>query len=240
MKLTVKRLTQCILLSSVLISGISHAVNLPAVKEYIDLNHPLESGMQTYPGLSEVETYDKAPRFSNGALIDGIKMLGIPSTYIDAPYHVDPHGGKVADYKLEQLVNLPIVVIPLPEGHSFYAKEDIEKYQVRGKTVLLFTGKSRYFGTPEYSKNPPYISTAAAEWLAGQKAALVGIDALLVDNYNQNDTTPVHDVLLKNGVVIAEDMTNLGALAGKDARLTAVPPRAPLASFPTRIFATVY
>lgn len=240
MKRNTKMLVKGILLSCVFISGMSSAVDLPVVKEYIDLNHPLESGMQTYPGLSEVETYDKAPRFANGALIDGIKMLGISSTYIDAPYHVDPNGGKIADYKLEQLVNLPIVVISLPAGKSFYAKEDIDKYQVSGKAVLLYTGKSRYFGSPEYSKNLPYISTAAAEWLVAQKAALVGIDALLVDNYNQNDTTPVHDILLKNGIVIAEDMTNLGELTGKDARLTAVPPRAPLASFPTRIFATVY
>jgi hypothetical protein len=57
---------------------------------YIDLNHVASTGMQTYPGLSLVEFFDYAPRFSNTALIDEATMLGITSTYIDAPYHIDP------------------------------------------------------------------------------------------------------------------------------------------------------
>ncbi len=63
---------------------------------------------------------------------------------------------------------------------------------------------------------------------------------MLVDNYKKNDTIPVHDMLLKHGIVIAEDMTNIASVEGKDAYLTAVPPRAPMASFPARIFAAVY
>lgn len=216
------------------------AVILPVPKAYIELNHPLASGMQTYPGLSEVEIYKTAPRYKNGALIDGIKFLGISATYIDAPYHADEQGMKISDYPLEKLVNLPVVVISLAKNSGVFDLSDFSGKDVKGKAVLLHTGKSRYFGQPEYAKNPPYLTTRAARWLIDHHAALVGIDALLVDNYNQNDAIPVHDMLLKSGIVIAEDMTNIEAVVGKDALLTAVPPRAPMASFPARIFATVY
>ncbi|KGA44419.1 Kynurenine formamidase [Yersinia frederiksenii] len=216
------------------------AVTLPKPQKYVELNHPLETGMQTYPGLSDVEIYKTAPRYPNGALIDGIKFLGISATYIDSPYHADEKGMKISDYPLEKLVNLPIVVVKLPANSHVFDVSSFKNLDVKGKAVLLNTGKSKEFGTPEYSKNPPYMTTEAANWLVNNHASLVGIDALLVDNFNKNDTIPVHDILLKNGIVIAEDMTNIDAVAGKDAYLTAVPPRAPMASFPARIFAAIY
>lgn len=229
-------------LMAMLIPMVSLAANItpPKAKEYIELNHPLESGMETYPGLSEVKVFAKSPRFSNGALIDGITFLGISATYIDAPYHADEKGMKIGDYPLKKLVNLPIVVIEKPTDRRTFDVEDLSKFDVAGKAVLLHTGNDQLFGTAEYSKNPPYLSTAAAKWLVNHHAAFVGIDALLIDDYNKNDTIPVHDMLLKNGIVIAEDMTNIGSVVGKNAWLTAVPPRAPMTSFPTRIFAAVY
>ncbi|HGW5930640.1 cyclase family protein [Klebsiella pneumoniae] len=217
-----------------------HAVEIPKPKAYIDLNHPLESGMQTYPGLSDVEIYKTAPRYGNGALIDGIKFLGISATYIDSPYHADEKGMKISDYPLEKLVNLPVIVIKVGKDKKFFDVSDLKDKNVNGKAVLFETGKSKFFGKPEYAQDPPYLTTDAAKWLINHNAAFVGIDALLVDNYKKNDTIPVHDMLLKHGIVIAEDMTNIASVEGKDAYLTAVPPRAPMASFPARIFAAVY
>ncbi|CNC48136.1 TPA: cyclase family protein [Yersinia enterocolitica] len=227
-------------LSAFLFCQSAMAVTLPTPEKYVDLNHPLETGMQTYPGLSDVQIYKTAPRYANGALIDGIKFLGISATYIDSPYHADEKGMKISDYPLEKLVNLPVIVVKLAPGSDVFDVSAFRNLNVKGKAVLLNTGKSKVFGTAEYSKNPPYMTTEAANWLVSNQAALVGIDALLVDNFNKNDTIPVHDILLKHGIVIAEDMTNLEAVAGKDAYLTAVPPRAPMASFPARIYAAIY
>ncbi|RSB22310.1 metal-dependent hydrolase [Enterobacter cloacae] len=218
----------------------ANAVVLPAVKEYVELNHPIREGMETYPGLSEVELYTKGGRNPSGSIIDGIRLLGISGTYIDAPFHMSDKGGKIADYPLSKLVNLPVIVVEKAAGRRTYEVADFQGKEVKGKAVLLHTGQDRYFGKPAYSKNSPYVSTQAAEWLVGHGAVLVGIDAVLIDDYDHTETTPVHDILLRNGVIIAEDMTNIGAVKGKDAYLTAVSPRVPMASFPARIFATVY
>lgn len=233
----------------ILLSGFSifmcstyiHAKELAVAQEYIDLNHGLEHDLVTYPGLSEVKVFQKGERFSNGALIDGISFLGISGTYIDAPFHVDEKGAKISDYSLEQLANLPIVVVQLPLNAKKFDVAAFKNVDVKGKAVLLYTGRDKYFGTKEYSHNPPFLTASAAEWLVSQKVKFVGIDALLVDDFNNNSTVPVHNTLLKNGVVIAEDMAHIDKVMGKkDAYLTAVPPRAPLTSFPTRIFATIY
>ncbi len=211
------------------------------VKEYIELNHKIEHGMETYPGLSHVEVYEHFPRFENNALIDGINLLGISGTYIDSPFHEDPNGEKICDYPLEKLVNLPIIVVNKPDSRVSFELEDFDGLDLCGKAVLLNSKHDQFFGKKEYGLNTPYISVEAAEELVKQGVVLVGIDSPLVDNIETSaGAIPVHNILLSNGIVICEDMTNIAAAEGKDAYLTAVPPRVPLASFPARVFATVY
>lgn len=217
------------------------ASNRILVKEFIELNHKIHHGMETYPGLSHVDVYEKFPRFKNNALIDGISLLGISGTYIDSPFHEDPSGDKICDYPLEKLVNLPVVVINKPDNRIAFELADFEGADVTGKAVLLNSKHDRYFGSEAYGKDTPYLSIEAAKYLVEKGAALVGIDSPLVDNIlTSEDEIPVHNILLSHGVVICEDMTNIASVEGKQAYLTAVPPRVPLASFPARVFATVY
>ncbi len=211
------------------------------VKEFIELNHKIEHGMETYPGLSLVEVYEHLPRFDNNALIDGINLLGISGTYIDSPFHEDPNGDRICDYPLEKLVNLPILVVNKPDSRISFEIEDFDGLDVSGKAVLLNSKHDRFFGQKEYGIGTPYITVEAAEYLVKQGVVLVGIDSPLVDNIETSaEAIPVHNTFLSNGVVICEDMTNIAAVEGKNAYLTAVPPRVPLASFPARVFATVY
>lgn len=216
------------------------AAGLPVPKEYIDLNHPLTDGMVTYPGESLVKHFTPHPRYKNGALVDGLTVLGISATYIDSPHHISEKLGNISAYPLQKLVNLPIQVVKLAPNKRTFDVEDFAGLSVQGKAVLLYSGQDKLFGQPAYAKNSPWLTTAAAKWLVAHRAALVGIDALLVDNVDSPAAIPAHDLLLSSGTVIAEDMTNIGAVVGKKAWLTAVPPRAPTTSFPTRIFATVY
>ncbi|WP_192564449.1 cyclase family protein [Pseudomonas gozinkensis] len=207
--------------------------------KYIDLNHIIRKGMITFPGTSEVDIYAKEPRFANGAYVDSIKMYGITSTYIDAPYHVSEHGKKISELLLENLVDLPVVVITKAKNGKTFEIQDFQGSDVKGKAVLLHTGEDSNFGKPNYGQDYPFLSAAAATWLVEHKAKLVGIDAPLIDNFHDSSAVPAHDILLGNGVTVAEDMTNIMAVSGKKAVLTAVPPRVEMASFPTRIFAKV-
>jgi arylformamidase len=66
---------------------------------------------------------------------------------------------------------------------------------VRGKAVLLHTGGDARFGSPAYGEGRHFLTRAAAAWLAGQDAALVGIDALNIDD-TADGQRPAHTVLL--------------------------------------------
>lgn len=193
--------------------------------------------MMTFPGCSDLDINTRGPRIPNGSLIDSIRMLGTTATYIDAPYHVDEYGHKISDYPLHKLVNLPVVVVAKPAERRVFTLEDMSDLDVGGKAVLLHTGNDCLFGREEYRINAPYLSTEAATWLAENGAALVGIDSCLVDNVDHPESVPVHKILLGSGVVIAENLTNIHLLAGRKSMLTAVPPKAEMGSFPTRIFA---
>ncbi|RAI70888.1 metal-dependent hydrolase [Pseudomonas fluorescens] len=208
--------------------------------QFVDLNHVITNGMVTFPGTSEVDIYAKEPRYANGAYIDSIKMYGITSTYIDSPYHVNENGKKISELSLENLVDLPIVVIAKAKNGKTFEIPDFQGLDVNGKAVLLHTGEDINFGKADYGRDYPFLSAAAATWLVQHKAKLVGIDAPLIDNFHDSSAVPAHDILLGNGVTVAEDMTNIMAVSGKNATLTAVPPRVEMASFPARIFAKIY
>ncbi|ORM71256.1 metal-dependent hydrolase [Pantoea rwandensis] len=197
--------------------------------------------MITFPGTSMVKYLHPENRYPNGSLVDGLAVLGISATYIDSPHHIDENMGNISTWPLSSLVNLPVTVIKLREGTRVFDVKDFENVDVKGKAVLLLTHQDRLFGKPEYIKNAPYLTGDAAAYLVKKGAKLVGIDSVLIDNPDAPDASiPAHETLLRSNVVVAEDMTNIASVVGRDAYLTAVPPRTPTTSFPVRIFAAIY
>ena len=238
----VKLFHTAIFFASALMSGCSSdKVRLPEPEKYVELNHALTDGMITFPGTSMVKYLHPENRYPNGSLVDGMAILGISGTYIDSPHHVDAKLGNISTLPLSNLVNLPVIVVKLRSNTRAYEIKDFDKIDVNGKAVLLFTGQDRQFGKPDYIKDAPYLTGEAATYLVSHGAKLVGIDSVLIDNPDAPGAAiPAHNTLLRNGVIVAEDMTNLAGVVDRVAYLTAVPPRVPTTSFPARIFATVY
>jgi kynurenine formamidase len=108
-----------------------------------------------------------------------------------------------------------------------------------GKAVLVHTGWSRHWGTQQYHSESPYLTEDAADRLVEANIALLGVDALNVDDIN-DPARPVHHTLLANGIPIVEHLTNLDQLPDRDFRLTALPaPVRRIGSFPIRAVATL-
>lgn len=91
---------------------------------------------------------------------------------------------------------------------------------------MLFTGWDEKFESPDYNIHP-YLSIDAAEWIVGKGVKLLGIDCITVDlptpMRQKGFEYPVHRILLGNGVLIAENVANLGKVAGKKSRILALP-----------------
>lgn len=213
----------------------------------IDLSHAIEHGMVTYRGLPAPAVSDwlsravSTARYAPGTTfqIGKIELLANTGTYIDAPFHRYEDGRDVAGYALDAVADLPGVVLRATAGPG--RAIDAPRFSgldVQGKAVLVHTGWDTHWRTDTYSAGQhPFLTRAAAEYLAKAGAALVGIDSLNIDD-DKDGSRPAHTILLGATVAIVEHMTNLAALPDGGFRFFAVPPKVKgLGSFPVRAFA---
>ena len=213
----------------------------------IDLSHEIEHGMVTYRGLPAPAISDwlsrdaSSARYAPGTTfqIGRIDLLANTGTYIDAPFHRYGDGRDVAGYALEHVADLPGIVVRATARQSrAIDAAQFERFEVKGKAVLVHTGWDAHWRTDTYSAGQhPFLTRDAAEHLVKAGAALVGIDSLNIDD-DKDGTRPAHTILLGGGVAIVEHMTNLAALPDSGFRFFAVPPRVKgMGSFPVRAFA---
>jgi arylformamidase len=218
----------------------------PAGGRLVELNHVIRVGMITYPGLpvpaitpyltreASREHYASGTEFA----IDWLTLVGNTGTYLDAPYHRYPDGADLSAIPLARTADLPAVIVRV----SGTARHGIDvgalaALDVRGAAVLLHTGDDARFGTPAYADERHFLTRAGASWLADHGAALVGIDALNIDDTADGER-PAHTQLLAAGIPIIEHLAGLDQLPPTGARFTAVPLRIEgLGTIPVRAFA---
>ena len=214
----------------------------------VDLSHTISDGLITYPGLpgpvisdhltfdASHEVYAEGTEFSIGR----IEMVSNTGTYLDTPGHRHRGGHDLSGLALERCAMLPALVV---EGESTGATglAAFEGLDVAGHAVLVSTGWGLHFGTEAYAApEHPYLATEAAEWLADQGVALVGIDSVNIDATPPRGDRPVHTLLLEREIPVVEHLTGLSALPPTGATFTAVPPKvAGMSTFPVRAFATL-
>ena len=214
----------------------------------IDLSHVIEHGMTTYPGLPGPQICDFWERESTAANYDDgstfqigrIDMIANTGTYLDSPFHRYVDGIDLAELPLSSLADLPALVVRRPfENELATDVEHLEALDVRGKAVLVHTGWDRHWRTEAYGKDHPFLTAAAADWLAENGAKLVGIDSNNIDDTRVR-TRPVHTRLLAANVLICEHMTNFGSLPDSGFRFSAVPPKVRgMGTFPVRPYALI-
>jgi arylformamidase len=214
----------------------------------VDLSHPIETGMVTYPGLPAPEIHAlldrvaSAGRYAPGVSfqIDLITLCGNTGTYLDSPFHRWADGADLAGLPPERLIDLPALRVDVRGSPSrAIDARALEPYDVAGRAVLIHTGFDRFWRTDEYLRDNPFLTRAAVELLVAEGAVLVGIDSLNIDDVGDLER-PAHSILLRAGIPIVEHLTNLGAIPTSGARLTAIPaPIRGAGTFPVRALAVV-
>jgi arylformamidase len=215
----------------------------------VDLSHHVRDGMVTLPGLPGPEITPFLTReaskatYADGTTFDigRISLVANTGTYVDAPFHRFADGADLSGLALERLANVPAVLVDVRgSGQRGVTAEALAPYDVEGYAVLLQTGDSERFGTPDYVVDAHFLTRDGAEWLVRHDAAAVGIDASNIDDMGDG-TRPAHTVLLEAGIPIVEHLTGLDQLSPSDSiRFTAAPPMVEgMGTFPVRAFATV-
>lgn len=194
----------------------------------IDLTMPISRDIPLY-------TPDRAPEIMQIASIakDGwneheIRITTHVSTHIDVPYHFFVNGKKLDDFSIEKFVGRGVLV----DCHGQKVVEKIKERVRNGDIVLFYTGQSKK-RKEDYGKNAPVISPSLAKELVKKKIKMIGVDAFSPDN----EPFEVHSILLKNGILIVENLVNLDKLLGRRFDVIALPLKLALDGAPCRVIA---
>ena len=211
----------------------------------IELSHPVEHGMTTYPGLPGPEISDHLSYDDSHAVytagteftIGRITMVSNTGTYLDTPFHRHRGGHDLAGLPLERCALLPTLVV---DGTGVIGAEVLDGLEVTGHAVLFRTSWDGHWRTERYgAAEHPSLGADTTQRLVDGGAALVGIDSVNIDATSTGER-PVHTALLAAGIPIVEHLTGLDALPSTGARFTATPVAVRgMGTFPVRAFASL-
>ncbi|MBN1967545.1 MAG: cyclase family protein [Anaerolineae bacterium] len=195
---------------------------------------------QITPYLTHAETAASGRYEDCSCEISEARFITSTSTYIDSPFHFDPDGPHIHEVELEDCV-LPGVCVdcrqlkpqqPIPSSV-------LDGVDVAGKAVLFCTGWSAFWDDLATYAAYPFLTRAIAERLRDGGAKLCGVDYLAADDQT-DPARPVHTTLLRNRILIVENLTGLERLIGQSFTFHAAPVKAVgAAAFPVRAYAVL-
>jgi kynurenine formamidase len=218
------------------------------MEQLIDLSHPIEDGMTTYPGLpaprmsAHLSRADSRERYQGEAEfhIGRIDMVANTGTYIDAPFHRYADGTDVGELPLNRIANVAGLIVQLTRGERSLRIEQLRGVELRDRALLVHTGWSRHWRSDAYGNaDHPFIPRETAQYLVDEGVAVVGIDSVNIDDM-ADPARPAHTLLLGGGIPIVEHLTNLSELDDREFTFFAVPPpMRGMGTFSVRAFALV-
>ncbi len=191
------------------------------IMKYIwyDLSHVYEEGM--------VEGYGHLPlkteRVVNvtGSKITNITFNSHSGTHIDAPYHLVNNGITIDLIPPEFFTGFAAILNIEKKELEPITYDDIKSYSALLEKVdfaFIRTGWEEQWGNESYTWKYPYILPEAANLLTKFKIRIVGIDTMSPDPSIRSGLRKgnfAHDVLLKNNILIIENLTGLKPILGK-------------------------
>ncbi len=182
-----------------------------AKKELLDISAPIGTA-PLYPGDRKF-TQQWMAGFEEGSdfRLSAITLGSHAGTHLDFPSHIFRDGRAQNSYPLERFIT-PAQVISVQDADAVSPQDLQDVWIERGEAILFKTGNSsqRLICKPIFSPDYVHVSIAAAKICITKGAGLVGIDYLSVDRY-EDESLPVHNILLKNDVLVLEGI-DLGAV----------------------------
>ena len=131
---------------------------------------------------------------------------------MDAPAHVREDGITLDKFGADKFVGKAIVVdcSDLSEGDTIDISY-INKYKgiiEDAEFVLFKTGWDKYWDTEKYYGKFPVISEEVADYLISSNKKGIGLDVISIEAIESEDL-PMHHKVLKNNLVIIENLCNL-------------------------------
>jgi arylformamidase len=172
---------------------------------YFDLTHPMINGAPHYPGDPVFSVASHSTISLNGFSVHRMETGTHQGTHVDAPSHYIEGGATVDRIDLSKFIGLAILLRMPKDAGKVISPDDFAPYAnliVEGSRVIVATGWSTKWTTPEYFENPPQITPEAAGFLASRKIALLGIDMPTPGHPDRE----IHKILLEANIAILENL----------------------------------
>lgn len=226
------------------------------MSKFIDLSHDFEDNMpgfklrnedgtitqytaKIHPFLTHKQTKSKYKGKCSFEITEMTFQTSV-GTYLDSPFHRYPEGRDISEIMIDELV-LPGIVVDVRNRYEFdpVGTEVIRKdLDLKDKAVLFNFGWDKYWGSEQY-QSYPFISKKLIKYLIKSGVKLVGVDTVNIDN-SKDLNRPAHTYLLKEEILIVENLKNLDLLYDKKFRFFAVPIKGiKVAAMPIRAFAEI-
>lgn len=182
----------------------------------IDLTHMISEDMPVYPGTEPPKL-----AVANTLEVDGFKetlmtMYSHTGTHMDPPAHIYGDGKTLDELPVEHFVGKGIVIdcSDLVEDDCLIDMSYINKKRElvdQAEYVFFHTGWGKKWGTPEYFGKFPVVNREVVDYLTKVKKKGFGVDVISIEPIADEDL-PMHHVVLKNEIVIIENLDNLDLL----------------------------
>lgn len=200
-----------------------------------DLTYPFDRDIPVFPGDSYPQWRQVATIASEGYNSVQLRTGMHVGTHMDAPLHMIEDGQPLSAYPPDFFIGPGLLINA--EGASLVGEEYLHSVDLDGVAmVLVYTGWGVHFRHPRYFEEYPELSTGFARRLVNAGIRIVGLD------FPSPDRAPyeVHRILLGNGVLIVENLMDLGVLLPYPTfEVIALPARYEADGAPVRVVARV-
>ncbi|KIK61127.1 hypothetical protein GYMLUDRAFT_59086 [Collybiopsis luxurians FD-317 M1] len=188
----------------------------------IDLTHLLDpDNISLYPDDPAFKCCPIATVSNDSYSVHSLSLGSHTGTHIDAPSHFIEGGITIDEVPLEQTTDRKAIAVDLTYkkgGEKITWEEDLAdklaalSVNLEGLVLLLYTGWSKYWGTPTYTESYPFLDRRAAEQLLFRGIKTIGMDTLSPDQIDGPEGYGVHNSILGAGGLLVENLNNLSAL----------------------------
>ena len=197
--------------------------------DWIDLSWPLSPGVPRLgsfppPRIERIASIPDQP-----LNVTEFSMVAHVGTHVDSPRHFFSDGPALEDVPLARLMGTGVAWSMDAPLESLIEPEDFVRMRPQpeaGDILLIDTGIAQYVGTPDYDRHAG-LSVAAAQWLLDKKIKLLAVDTptpeICLQNRSHGFDWPVHRTLLREGILIAEQVANGREFAGCRAEFLFLP-----------------
>ncbi len=189
----------------------------------IDLTHTLNNNISIYPGTMGPVIEPSAIISENGYAELSLSMRTHAGTHIDAPCHIVPKTKSLDELPIEKFIGKGVVIDCTNNNSISLDLLKLMEHQIKQSEFILFYTAWQYkWETASYLDDFPTLTIKAIEYLLNFNIKAVGFDVISADKMGSTKL-PNHNLLLKNEVLIIENLTNLNKLIGKEFELNCIP-----------------